>query len=145
MLDIVRESVARSRTGVDEDDIERLQRVVNALQLSLNVPGRHHVAVRKMTKVQFHASLEAPFKRYLIDSDGTLAAVHRCVVMIGSVEVRSAMRSKFNGLVSPTLASRELINRQPRKETQDFRYVAPGILIFDLRAKARLVDRRFIV
>src|SRR5215471_10985449 len=75
-IDIVRESVARSRTGVDEDDIERLQRVVNALQLSLNVPGRHHVAVRKMTKVQFHASLEAPFKRYLIDSDCTLAAVH---------------------------------------------------------------------
>jgi hypothetical protein len=55
------------------------------------------------------------------------------------------MRSKLNSLVSPALASRKLINRQPRKEAQDFRYVALGILIFDLRAKAGLVDRRFVV
>src|SRR2546425_2714869 len=55
-------AVGRARARVDDDDVERTQRVADALQLRLHVLRRHHVAVGPGTEVELHTGLEAPLE-----------------------------------------------------------------------------------
>ena len=81
----------------------------NSSELSLNIFAGCHVAVVKTSEVQFHARLEAPIERHLINSDGPLAFVHGRGKMIGRVEVRSIVGDELNALDCPSLAVRQVI------------------------------------
>ena len=48
-------NLARKTTGFDEDDVQRLQRMPNPCQLSLDFICADHVTVRPVGKIQLHA------------------------------------------------------------------------------------------
>ncbi|MGY3408270.1 hypothetical protein ACVWZV_004383 [Bradyrhizobium sp. GM5.1] len=53
--------------GVDDDDLQRRQRMPDPPQLLLDVVGARHVAVGQMPEVELHAGLKTPFQRDLVD------------------------------------------------------------------------------
>src|SRR6266478_32043 len=66
-IDIILLAVFGPGAGIDHDDFERRKRVANALELVFDIPGRRHIAVRQMAKVQLHPGLQAPLQRHLVD------------------------------------------------------------------------------
>src|SRR5882757_1018987 len=63
---IVRLAERSAGAGVDHHDIERRQRVADALKLGLDVLGGGDVTVSEMPEVELDCRIEAPFQRYLV-------------------------------------------------------------------------------
>src|SRR5205823_240493 len=102
---VVALAVGRARSGVDDDDLERPQRMADALQLGLDVLRGDDVAVAPRSKVELHARLKAPFERHLVDGDRALASVHRRGEVIGRVEVRAVVGHEADPLDRPALGA----------------------------------------
>src|ERR1700676_76648 len=58
--EVVRLPEFGARAGVDDDDIERFERMADALEFGVDVGGRDDIAIRKRAEVELHAALEAP-------------------------------------------------------------------------------------
>jgi hypothetical protein len=65
--------------------------VADALKLGLHVGRTRHIAVGELAEVEFHAGLQAPVQRQLVDGDGALAVIHGGGEMIRRVEMGGAM------------------------------------------------------
>jgi len=66
-VDVVGLAEFGARAGVDDDDLQRRQRVADALELLFDVVGGHDVTIRQVSGVELHAGLKAPFQRHLVD------------------------------------------------------------------------------
>ncbi len=123
------------RTRLDEDDVQRRQRIVNACQLSRNLVSSNHVAMRHCAKIQFHARAQKPVQRCFIYTGGrACTAVGGRMVMPGRVHMGAVMCGQFKHLYGPTFAIRQVILFQAREEHSD---LFPARLvgnIFDLRS-----------
>src|SRR2546428_2372518 len=138
-------AVGRARARVDDDDVERTQRVADALQLRLHVLRRHHVAVGPGTEVELHTGLEAPLEWHLVDRDRALTAVHRRREVVRRVEVGAVVGHEADPLDGPALGVRQLVFPQPREECGDVLRsvaVAEGL---DLRAVAGRIGDHIVL
>lgn len=90
--------VARAGPGVDHHNVERLQRVADAGQLSLHIGGGGHVAIGQVAKVQLHTRLKAPFQRHFINRDGgacsSILGILRGVEVPGGIQVGAVVRGQ---------------------------------------------------
>ena len=134
-------AVARAGRCVDHHDLERLQRVADALQLRLHVGGGGDVAVREVAEVELHARLEAPLQRHLVDGDGALAAVHGGGEVPGRIEVRAVVGGDIDALHGPALAVRQLGRRQAGEERAHLRRALLVVDVGDLGLVAGRVRR----
>ena len=113
--DVVRLAVAGAGAGVHQHDLQRRQRVADALELLLDVGGRHHVAVGEVPEVELHRGLQAPFQRHLVDGDGALAAVHRRRVVVGRVEVSAVVGGDPHPLDRPAFSVGQVVDGRAGK------------------------------
>jgi hypothetical protein len=97
------------RTGVDQHDLERRQRVPDALELFLHVIARHDVAVRKVAEVELDTGLKAPLERHLIDRERAAAVILGRGEVVGCVEVRAVVRDESHALDRPGFAVRKVL------------------------------------
>src|SRR5262249_674098 len=97
-------AVAGSGAGVDDDDLERLQRMADAFQLGLDLGDGDDMPIGPVAEVELDAGLEAPFQRHLVDGDGALALVHGRMEVIGRVEMRAVVGREADVLDRPALA-----------------------------------------
>ena len=146
--DVVRAAVARAGARVDDDDLERLERVADALELGLDVGRGDHVAVGEVAEVELHAGLEAPFERHLVDRDrGLLLAqrlVHRRMEVVRRVQVRAVVGRQLHHLHRPALAVGQVLLLQAGEERLDLR---EGVLVrevLDLRREGRRVAQHVV-
>jgi len=95
--------------GVDEDDVERLQRIADALELFVDVGGGCDIAVGKMAEVEFHPRLEAPLERHFVDRPGALPFVHRRMVVPGRVEMSAVVSRERHAFDRPSLPGRQVL------------------------------------
>src|SRR6185503_9164979 len=87
-----------------------------------------------MAEVEFHAWLQAPIERDLVDGDGAFAAVHGGGEMPERIEMRRAMRGQPHPFEAPAFAVRQVCLLQAGKKLED---VGGGLLVverFDLWA-----------
>src|SRR6185503_2887444 len=89
--DVVGACIRGAGAGVHDDNFEWGKCVTDALEFSLDVLCGRDVAVRKMAEVELHAGLETPFKRHLVDGNGTLAVIHGGGEMPGCIEMCRAV------------------------------------------------------
>ena len=113
--DIVGAAVFRAGAGVDDNDVERLQRMADALELRVDIGGGRDIAVGKMTEVEFHAGLKAPFERDFVDRPGAFAFVHRRMVMPGRVEMGAVVSCELHTFDRPSLPVRQSSFSSPGK------------------------------
>src|SRR3989441_6914689 len=142
---VVRLAVGRARARVHDDDVERTQRVADALQLRLHVLRRHDVAVGPRAEVELHAGLKAPLERHLVDRDRALAAVHRRGEVIRRVEVRAVVGHEADPLDRPALGVGQLRFLQPREEGRDVLRGVAVAEVLDLRAVARRIGDHVVL
>src|SRR5271167_930717 len=69
-------AVARTRPGVDDDDLERFQTMTDAGEFPFDLGRARDVPVGQVPEIELDAGLKAPFERNFIDRDGALALVH---------------------------------------------------------------------
>jgi hypothetical protein len=116
--------------------------VADARQFSLHIGRRHHVPIRKVPEVEFHAGLEAPFQRHVMNGDRRLllaARVHGAVEVIRRIQVGAVVRRELHALDCPGLAVRQILTAQPREEGRD---LLEGLVmreVLDLRCECRRV------
>ena len=101
---IVGLAVFRPGAGVDDDDLERLQLVADALQLRLDVGGGRDIAVGEMPEIELHPRLETPFERDFVDRPGALALVHRGMIVPGRIEMRAVVGGELSPARPPNPA-----------------------------------------
>jgi hypothetical protein len=89
--DIVRLAVFHPGAGVDDHDLEWLQRMADAAELRFDIGGRGDIAVSEMAKVELDPGLETPVERNFVDRPGALALVHRWMIVPGRVEMRAVV------------------------------------------------------
>src|SRR5882757_2029033 len=65
--DVVLPAILGAGAGVDDDDLERRQRVADALEFGFDIFGGRDIAIRQMTEIKLHAGLQAPFQRHFVD------------------------------------------------------------------------------
>ena len=135
----------RSGAGVDHDDVERRQRMPDALELGLDVLGGRDVAVGKMPEVELDRRIEAPFQRHLVDRGGALAAVHGRGEMIRRVEMGAAVRRQLDPFDRPAFAVGQFLDLQPREELADLLGGLLVIEILDARAVARRIGHHVVL
>src|SRR5438477_532109 len=75
--DVIRLAVSRAGAGVDDDDLQRFQRMTDAVELGGDILGHHDIAIGEMPEIELDARLQAPVERHLVYRDRALAAVHR--------------------------------------------------------------------
>src|SRR5437588_1058453 len=143
--DVVGPAVGRARAGVDDDDLERPQRVADALQLGLDVLRGDDVAVAPRSEVELHARLKAPVERHLVDGDRALTTVRRRGEVIGRVEVRAVVGHEADPLDRPTLGVGQLRFLQPREEGRDVLRGVAVAEVLDLRAVARRIGHHVVL
>ena len=123
-------AVAAAGAGVDDDDLQGLERVADALELGLDVGRRHHVAIGQVAKVQLHAGLKAPLQRHLVDGPGLLLLaqrlVHGAVEVVGRIEVGAVVGRELNLLDRPAFAVGQVFLLQAGKEGLD---LADGVFV----------------
>ena len=98
--------------GVDQHDVERLERIADAIEFALHVVGGADIAVRLVAEIEFHAVGEAPLQRHLVDGDGALAVVHGRMKMIRRVEMRAVVGRDRHRLDRRAHAVRQLFRPQ---------------------------------
>src|SRR5262249_48665379 len=101
---IMRLAVGGAGISVHQHDLERFERMADALELRFDVAGGGHIAVRESSGIELDARLEAPFERHLVDGDRALAAVHGGVKMVGRVEMGAIVSHERDQLDRPALA-----------------------------------------
>ena len=104
--DVVGPAVRGAGSGVDHDDVERLEGVADSRQLGLDIGGGRDVAVGEVAEVELDAAAEAPLERHLIDGDRALAAVHRRVEVVGCIEMGAVVGHDAQALDRPAFAAR---------------------------------------
>src|SRR4029450_1507558 len=130
---IVGLAVGGAGARVYQHDLERRERMADALEFGLDVLCRCDIAIREVPEVEFHRGLEAPFERHLIDSDGPLPTIHGRGEMPRRIEMRRAVGRQSDPFDSPTFAVRQIFLFQPRKEFQNIGCRRLMIEIVDLR------------
>src|SRR5437868_1865697 len=58
--DVIRFAVGQAGARIHDDDLERLQRVPDAIELGGDILGGDDIAVREMPEIEFDAGLQAP-------------------------------------------------------------------------------------
>jgi hypothetical protein len=116
--------------SVDDNDLQRLQFMMNPLELGLNVVGGNHVAVRVVAEVQFNARLKAPLQGNLIDRDCGLTVVHGRGKMIRRIKVGTVVRDQLHTFDRPPLSIGQFLLGQSRKNTEQLGH---GRLVVDVR------------
>src|SRR5665213_1160376 len=111
--DIIRLAVGFAGGGVDQHDFERLERMIDAFELGLDVVGGDDIAIREMPEVQLDCRLEAPLQRHLVDGDGALAAIHGRRIVIRRIEMRAAVGGERNPFDRPAFAVRQIVDAKP--------------------------------
>ena len=142
-IDVVVLAVLRPGRGVHHHDLQRLQRVADALQLRLHIAGRGDIAIGQMAEVELHRRLEAPFQRHLVDPPRWLAArlqpvVHRREVVIRRIEMRAVVRADVAALHRGVFAVRQLIDPHPHVLGHRRRGHVM-VHVFDLRQRVRRI------
>ncbi|MNI60493.1 hypothetical protein D3C73_1157150 [compost metagenome] len=132
-IQITRLAEQRAGTGVDQHDIQWLQRVANACQLNFDLVGCHHMTIGHVSKIQFHPRLQAPIKRQLIDAKGRLTAIGGRGVMPGRVHVRAAVGGDVQSFGGPGFIARHLFELQAGEHRCHFRPALLVIHVIDLR------------
>src|SRR5262245_20984209 len=132
-------TVASSCRGVDDDDIEWAQLMANARKFGFDIGGGGNITVAEVAEVEFHARLEAPFQRHLIDGDGAFAVVHGGGEVPGRVEVRAIVGGDVDSFHRPTLAVRQVGWAETWKEAANLRCTLPMIEVGNLRLGTRRV------
>src|SRR6516162_4162358 len=113
---VVRRAVASPRRRVDEDDVERPQRMAETLQFGLDVGRSGNIPVGEMAEVELDAGLEAPLQGHLVDAQRRFAAVHGGGEVVRRVEVRAVMGRDLDALDGPAFAVGKIAGRKARKE-----------------------------
>ena len=85
----------------------------NTLQFRLHIRRRGDIAVLKVPEIKLHAGVHAPLERHLVDGDRPLANIHRGVVMLGRVQMRTVVRGDAQTLHHRALAVRQIMLGQP--------------------------------
>ena len=106
-------AVARVRRGVHHHNVERAELMPNTLQFRLHIRRRGDIAVLKVPEIKLHAGVHAPLERHLVDGDRPLANIHRGVVMLGRVQMRTVVRGDAQTLHHRALAVRQIMLGQP--------------------------------
>ena len=91
--------------GLQQHDVERLQRVLDSLQRLAQEIHRDFVAGGHAAHVDDHAGGEAPFERHLVDAPRRLALGER-PVMIRRIHVRAGVGDGLDLLDGPAFAFR---------------------------------------
>jgi hypothetical protein len=139
--DVLVGSVVLGRAGVDQNDLERLEVVIDAAEFCLHVMGARHVSVGEVTEIKFHTRLKAPFLRDLVDCQRSLAAVHGRMEMIRRIKVGAIVGAQLHGLNRPGLTIRQLFLLDAREEAREVRKGLPMIDIGDVRLHGRRIGR----
>ncbi|MNP35115.1 hypothetical protein D3C76_1284340 [compost metagenome] len=83
--------------------------MLDTQQLGLNLRCSYHMPIRQVTKIQFHASLQAPVQGQFIDTESWLAAVGGRRIMPWRIHVSAAVRGKGQPLCRPGLFAGQLL------------------------------------
>src|ERR1700722_19560906 len=142
---IVGASVSQAGAGVDEDDVERLQRIADALELFVDIGGGCDIPVGKMPEVELYAGLEAPLERHFVDRSGALPFVHRRMVVPGRVEMSAVVSRERHAFNPPSLPVRQVLLSEARKERQDLRQTLLVINVRDLGAEPGRIRRDIVL
>src|SRR3569832_616835 len=70
-----------ARPGVDQDDVERLERVPDAPEFGFDLGGGDYMAVRQLAEIELDAGPEEPVERRFVDGH------HRLALLVDRVEV----------------------------------------------------------
>ena len=118
--------------------------MADPLKFRFDIGSCRHVAIRKVSKVEFHAGLEAPFKWHLVDADGAFATVHRGCEMVRRIEVRTVVGDQVHAFDGPGLAVRKVGFLESRKETEQLRRGLLVIEVFDSRLERWRIGHHFV-
>ncbi|MNF78349.1 hypothetical protein D3C84_605290 [compost metagenome] len=135
----------RPGAGVDQDNVQRLEDVFDARQLSLHFGGADHMAIRQMTKVQLHARLQAPVQRQFVDAESRLATVRGRGVVPRGVHMRTAVRRDLQALGRPGLVAGQLRLGQAGKHRGHLRPALLMVHVVDFRQQRRWIGVRVVV
>src|ERR1700722_454703 len=98
-----------------------------------------------MTEVEFHAGLQAPFQRHLVDGPRTLAAIHGGMKVPGRVEMGTVMGGELDLFDGPALSVRQIFRLQSIEELQHARQSLLVIDVLDGRMVARRIGRNVVL
>jgi hypothetical protein len=107
--------------------------VADAFQFGFDVTGRRDITVCHMAEIQFHAGLEAPFQRHLIDAPGRFPAgfqrvVHAGEKVIRRVQMRAVMGADLDLFHRGVFAVRQLID----PDTHIFGHGGRGLMMIQI-------------
>ena len=134
-----RVAVGGPRRGIHEHDVERLERMADAVELALHVIGLADIAVRLGAEVELDAGGEEPLQRHLVDLPRRLAAVHRTGEMPWRVEMRAIVRGDRHTLDRRAFAVRQLFDLEAGEYLRELLGAFAVIDVLDARQHVRRI------
>jgi len=85
--------------GAHQHDVERLELVVDAGQLGLDIGLGDQIAVVEMPEVELHPGSHEPVQRHLVDPGHRVAILVDRVIMLGRIHMGAVMGGQRDGLI----------------------------------------------
>lgn len=117
------------RSSPDEDYVQGLYTVFDAVQFRPEIAYGNVSAVGYVTEVQEHAVLHAPLEGNVVYGEGRFPLVHGGVIMVRSVKMSAAVGARMHHFQGPAQAVREIVLGNPWEERRHLRGAAGVIHI----------------
>lgn len=111
----------------------------DALKLRLHLVGADNMPVRQMTKIELHARLKSPFKRYLIYRGRGFAAIHGRGIVPRRIQVGSIVRRERDRFHGPRFAIGKVGRGEAGKERGHLIHCGLVIAVINRNLHARWI------